>query len=80
MTNDHMNEILTGRTDEHTVKLPQSDIAVHREVVPAFEKLQAAAKTAGFDLQIVSGFRDYASQLRIWNAKATGQRTVTACR
>ena len=34
------------------------------------------ARRAGFDLAILSGFRDFERQLSIWNRKATGQQPV----
>ena len=34
--------------------------------------LQQKASTAGFDLQIASGFRNFERQLTIWNNKACG--------
>lgn len=49
---------------------------VHRDVVQPFEHLRAAARDAGFDLAILSGFRSFEKQLSIWNRKATGQLTV----
>lgn len=68
--------ILTGRTDTHLVSLEGSTTRVHRDMAPAFRALRDEAATAGFDLRIVSAFRDYATQLRIWNDKATGKRPL----
>ena len=49
---------------------------VHQQILPALTALQSQAKTAGFDLKVVSGYRDFDRQLAIWNAKAEGKRTV----
>src|SRR5690606_23110991 len=49
---------------------------VHRDVVGPWQLLVADAREAGFDLAIASGYRDYQRQLRIWNAKACGERDV----
>ncbi|MEM8593485.1 MAG: M15 family metallopeptidase [Pseudomonadota bacterium] len=49
---------------------------IHHHIVSPFLALQADAKQAGFDLQIVSGFRDFERQLAIWTRKASGQRTL----
>ena len=49
---------------------------LHRDVVADFLGLRAAAAAAGIDLQPVSGFRDFARQLAIWNAKCRGEREV----
>jgi LAS superfamily LD-carboxypeptidase LdcB len=51
-------------------------VQVHRDVVQPFEQLRAAARGMGFDLTILSGFRDFDKQLSIWNRKATGQLAV----
>lgn len=49
---------------------------VHNAIVAPFQALQADAANAGFDLQIVSGFRSFERQRRIWNAKARGERPL----
>jgi LAS superfamily LD-carboxypeptidase LdcB len=49
---------------------------VHPEIVTPFRALQSNAADAGFDMQIISGFRDFDRQRAIWNAKASGQRTL----
>ncbi len=41
-----------------------------------FLELKSEAHRAGFDLAILSGFRDFERQLSIWNRKATGQQAV----
>jgi LAS superfamily LD-carboxypeptidase LdcB len=38
--------------------------------------LQEAAKAAGFDLRILSGFRSFEKQLSIWNRKVQGELPV----
>lgn len=49
---------------------------LHKEIVEPFTCLRQQAKKAGFDLAIVSAYRDYARQLAIWNAKACGKRQL----
>jgi LAS superfamily LD-carboxypeptidase LdcB len=71
-----MKDILTGRSEAHLTKLLPSEKLVHKELAPAFNKLQLAAKDEGFDLQIISSFRAYEQQLHIWNNKAQGKRTL----
>jgi LAS superfamily LD-carboxypeptidase LdcB len=68
-------KLLRGESADHVVEISVGT-RIHREMVTAFEKFQSAAATAGFDLQIASGFRDYASQLKIWNEKALGKRVL----
>jgi len=49
---------------------------VHRGVVVPFLTLQAEARESGFDLRILSGFRDFDHQRSIWNRKARGDLPV----
>ena len=63
--------ILTGKTEHHIHWLTQN-IGIHHEMLPAFEQLTLAAKAAGFELCIASGFRSFDRQLSIWNNKFSG--------
>jgi LAS superfamily LD-carboxypeptidase LdcB len=69
-----------GLADQHIVPREQLPGGVrqslHQDVVAPFQLLQAAARQAGFDMQVVSGFRNFDRQLAIWNAKASGARAV----
>jgi len=47
-----------------------------RAAANAFCRLATAARDAGIDLRIASGYRDYGRQLAIFNAKARGERPV----
>lgn len=49
---------------------------VHAGIVRPLLALQQAAREAGFDLQVVSGWRGFDRQRAIWNAKARGERPV----
>lgn len=69
-------DVLTGKTNEHLVPLEGTKYFVHKTMLHDFLKLQAHAKADGFDLQVISAFRDYERQLQIWNAKAKGERTL----
>lgn len=72
-------DVLTGRTDAHLCAAADTErlgVRVNRAVVAPFLELQAAAREAGFDLQILSGFRSFDDQLSIWNRKVTGKRAV----
>jgi LAS superfamily LD-carboxypeptidase LdcB len=71
------NELeLTGRTATHVVQRDDLGAAIHRNVLAPFLALKAAAAGDGIDLQIVSGFRDFVAQLRIWNMKFRGERPL----
>lgn len=69
-------EILTGKTSEHLEALEGSEFLVHQEMLPALVSLRELASHSGMELRVASAFRDYEKQLRIWNAKATGQRPI----
>lgn len=65
---------LTGQADSHLVDHQQH--LLHRDMLPAFLRLQQAANQAGFDLQIASAFRSFERQLLIWNNKFKGSRPL----
>ena len=70
---------LTGQTDHHVCSPAEAqlgDVRVHWEVVEPFLRLRSDAALAGFDLQVLSGFRDFARQGSIWNRKVMGDLAV----
>lgn len=70
---------LTGQTDSHVCSPASADLddfRVHREVVEPFLRLRSDAARAGFDLRVLSGFRDFERQSSIWNRKAMGELAV----
>lgn len=69
-------DILLGKTTEHLVPLEGTKYFIHHMMLRDFLRLQKDATEDGFDLQIISAFRDYERQLKIWNAKASGQRQL----
>lgn len=72
-----MNELeLTGRARTHIVEVDEPHCLLHRDAVQPFLAMRAAADVAGIDLVPVSSFRDFDAQLRIWNEKYRGERTL----
>lgn len=69
-------DILLGKTTEHLVPLEGTKFFIHHMMLRDFLKLQKDALADGFDLQIISAFRDFERQLKIWNLKASGQRQL----
>lgn len=67
---------LTGRAATHVRSLSEPACLLHPQTVVPFLNLRTAAREAGFDLQPVSSFRDFARQLAIWNAKFRGDRAI----
>ena len=73
---DFTLEQLTGRSREHLVELSDPRCSLHREVMPAYLAMRAAAGTEGIDLVAFSSFRDFDRQLGIWNGKYRGERPM----
>jgi LAS superfamily LD-carboxypeptidase LdcB len=74
-----MTAVPTGKAQHHLCG--QADAVslgarVHQEVVEPFRNLYHEARNAGFDLQILSGYRGFEQQLSIWNRKASGKLAV----
>lgn len=69
-------DVLLGKTTEHLVPLEGTKFLIHHHMLTDFLRLQREARAEGFDLQIISAFRDYERQLRIWNLKASGERQL----
>lgn len=67
---------LTGRARTHVVPVPGLASGLHVHAVVPFMHLRGAALAAGFDLQLVSGFRDFSRQTAIWNGKYSGERPL----
>jgi LAS superfamily LD-carboxypeptidase LdcB len=68
--------MLTGRTREHIVDVPEPRCSLHRDVVAPFLALRSSAKSDGIDLVPASSFRDFDRQLAIWNGKCSGEREL----
>lgn len=69
-------DILTGRAEFHVDTVPGTTFKLHRDAMGPFARFSAAAAKAGFELKIASSFRNFATQLRIWNEKAEGKRPL----
>jgi LAS superfamily LD-carboxypeptidase LdcB len=67
---------LTGRAHTHVRQVAGLGCALHPQAAAALQALRATATQEGIDLRPVSGFRDFAQQLAIWNAKFRGARPL----
>jgi LAS superfamily LD-carboxypeptidase LdcB len=67
---------LTGRADTHVRVFPELRCALHPETATAVLSMQHAARAAGIELEVASGFRDFERQVGIWNAKYRGERPL----
>ena len=72
-----MNELeLTGRARTHVVELNHPHCMLHYEVAASFLSMRDAAAYDGIDLTARSSFRDFDTQLAIWNRKWAGERPL----
>jgi LAS superfamily LD-carboxypeptidase LdcB len=72
-----MNELeLTGRARTHVVELQHPRCVLHYEAVASFLAMRDAAADDGIDLAARSGFRDFDTQMLIWNRKWLGERQL----
>lgn len=72
-----MNELeLTGRARTHVIDLIEPACSLHYEVVASWLAMKDAAAVDGMDLQVRSSFRDFQTQLAIWNSKWRGERPL----
>ena len=55
---------------------PKGGMYANKQALAAFAKMHDAAKKDGVDLVIISAFRSFSDQKRIWNDKWTGKTTV----
>jgi len=67
---------LTGRVRTHVGEIAELRCVLHPQAGAALRAMRAAAARDGLDLWPVSGFRDFAHQLAIWNAKYRGERPL----
>jgi LAS superfamily LD-carboxypeptidase LdcB len=72
-----MNELeLTGRARSHIVELGVPRCALHYEAATSFLAMRDAAAAVGIDLSPRSSFRDFDTQLAIWNSKWSGEKPL----
>jgi LAS superfamily LD-carboxypeptidase LdcB len=67
---------LTGRVRTHVVQRDDLRAAIHADALEPFLDMKADAARAGIDIAIVSSFRDFAAQQRIWDLKYRGERPL----
>jgi LAS superfamily LD-carboxypeptidase LdcB len=72
-----MNELeLTGRARTHVVELNEPRCILHYEAAASFLAMRDAAAGAGIDLAPRSSFRDFDTQVTIWNRKWAGEKPL----
>lgn len=67
---------LTGRAATHVQKFSDPPCTLHPRAAQALLAMRAAAADQGINLTVVSGFRDFTRQVRIWSEKFSGARPL----
>jgi LAS superfamily LD-carboxypeptidase LdcB len=67
---------LTGRARTHVTPLDALDAALQHDAAEPFLAMKNAAMREGIDIRIVSAFRDFAAQQKIWDGKYLGGRPL----
>jgi len=67
---------MTGRAQTHVALIEDFHCLLDPSTSDALRRMRDAAREAGIDLGVVSGFRDFERQLSIWNAKFRGERAL----
>ncbi|MCS6947917.1 MAG: M15 family metallopeptidase, partial [Steroidobacteraceae bacterium] len=67
---------LTGRSRAHVIELAELSCCAQPDAAAALLRMRAAAARDGLDLTPASGYRDFARQRAIWNAKYRGERKL----
>ncbi|MDP1716456.1 MAG: M15 family metallopeptidase [Burkholderiales bacterium] len=72
-----LNELeLTGRARSHVVQRDDLGAALQRDTLEPFLAMREAAAREGLAIEIVSAFRDFAAQQKIWDRKFRGERPL----
>jgi len=67
---------LFGLSEDHLVHYDADSTLLLSDVIVPLEQLKRQARQAGFELRLASGYRSFARQKSLWNAKALGQKPV----
>ncbi len=67
---------LTGRIDTHIIHNKTLSFSAEKRTTSAFLEMKYQAEKDGILMSAYSSYRDFNSQLNIWNAKYSGQRAL----
>lgn len=65
-----------GLRRDHVIQFSEPRYAATAATAQAFLRLREAARADGIDLVPYASYRDFNAQLRIWNRKFSGQKTL----
>ena len=72
-----MNSLeLTGRSNSHLVRHAALSFTAEKETGEAFAAMREEAFKEGIELAAVSSYRSFDDQMKIWNDKFSGKRTL----
>jgi LAS superfamily LD-carboxypeptidase LdcB len=72
-----LNELeLTGRARTHVVQRDDLKAALQEDTLESFMAMREAAAREDMAIEIVSSFRDFSAQQRIWDMKYRGERPL----
>ena len=66
----------TGRARSHVAQILKPRFAAHKQAAEAFLAMRDAAYADDIDIIPFSSYRDYDTQLRIWNYKYEGRKPL----
>jgi len=72
----NLKDILTGKVETHLIFEEKTNRYFHKDIYSDYLKLKSAALDSGIELYVLSSFRSFESQLKIWNLKAAGKRDL----
>lgn len=67
---------ITGQSRSHIIQHYSPRFAAHKEAAESFLDMRSDAMKEGFCLHPFSSFRDFNTQLRIWNQKFSGKKPL----
>jgi LAS superfamily LD-carboxypeptidase LdcB len=68
--------IITGKVTDHLILEENTNRYFHKDIYADYLNLKNEALKQGIELYVLSSFRSFKDQLRIWNLKASGQRDL----
>lgn len=81
-----LEKILIGTASNHLIDFEEkglstdfnkkSYVSLHQKVLGPYEQLKNSAAENGFALRVLSGYRSFDHQVKIWNDKISGKRMI----
>ena len=69
-------EIIFGKNTDHLFFDKKINRYFHKDIYHNFLDLKERAKKEGYDIYVISSFRSYNDQLKIWNSKISGEKQI----